>query len=93
MECSDTIIADGKCILCEQDISDNADKTIAEFYKYITSTAIKKSEKAHSTFEATVEKLKNIYSSINIVQIESVLRSSGVEDDSVLQIISQYNTV
>ncbi len=93
LESSNTIIADGKCILCQQDISDNADKRIAEFYKYMTSTAIKKSEKAHSTFEATVEKLKNIYSSINIEQIESVLRSSGVEDDSVLQIISQYKTV
>lgn len=93
LESSNTIIADGKCILCQQDISDSADKRIAEFYKYMTSTAIKESEKAHSTFEATVEKLKNIYSSINIEQIESVLRSSGVEDDNVLQIISQYKTV
>lgn len=90
---SDTIIANGKCILCQQDISEETNKRIAEFYKYMTSTAIKKSEKAHSTFEATVEHLKNIYSSINIEQVESVLSSSGIDDDTVKYIIEQYKTV
>mgnify|MGYP004686518485 CR=1 FL=1 len=91
-ESSDTIIADGKCILCQQDLSKDARERIAEFYKYMTSTAIKKSEKAHSTFETTVEQLKTIYSGINIEQIESVLRSSGIEDDIIQQIIEQYKT-
>ena len=90
---SDTIIADGKCILCQQDISEETDRRIAEFYKYMTSSAIKKSEKAHSTFEGTVEQLKTIYSSINIEQVESVLRSSGIDDDTVKYIIEQYKNV
>lgn len=92
-ESSNTIIADGKCILCQQDLSKDARERIAEFYKYMTSTAITQSEKAHSTFEATVEQLKTIYSGINIEQIESVLRSSGIEDDRIQQIIEQYKTV
>lgn len=90
---SNTIIADGKCILCQQDISEDANKRITEFYKYMTSTAIKESEKAHSTFEATVEQLKTIYSGINIEQVESILRSSGVEDNRIQQIIEQYKIV
>lgn len=90
---SNMIIADGKCILCQQDISEDANKRIAEFYKYMTSSAIKKSEKAHSTFEAIVEQLKTIYSGINIEQIESVLRSNSVADDRIQQIIEQYKTV
>lgn len=89
-ESSDTIIADGKCILCQQDLSNDARERITEFYKYMTSTAITQSEKAHSVFDATVEQLKTIYSGINIEQIESVLRSSGIEDDRIQQIIEQY---
>ena len=90
---SNTIIAGGKCILCQQDISDAANRRIAEFYKYMTSNAIKASEKAHSTFETTVEKLKNIYSGINIEQVESLLRSSSIEDDAIQYIIEQYKNI
>ncbi|MCM1006484.1 MAG: hypothetical protein NC485_00910 [Ruminococcus flavefaciens] len=90
---SDTIIVDGKCILCQQDISEDANTRIAEFYRYMTSTAIKQSEETHLAFENTVEQLKTIYSSINIEQIESVLRASSVEDDIIKQIIEQYKTI
>lgn len=90
---TNTIIADGKCILCQQDISEEANSRIAEFYRYMTSTAIKQSEKAHSIFENTVEQLKTIYSSINIEQIESVLRASSVENDIIKKIIEQYKTI
>lgn len=90
---SDTIIVDGKCILCQQDISEETKTRVAEFCGYMTSTAIKQSEKAHLAFESTVELLKTIYSSINIEQIESVLRASSVEDDIIKQIIEQYKAI
>ena len=90
---SDTIIVDGKCILCQQDISEEANTRITEFYRYMTSTAIKQSEKAHSVFENTVDQLQTIFSSINIEQIESVLRASSVEDDIIRQIIEQYKII
>lgn len=89
-EKANTIIADGRCILCQQEISEEAKNRIAEFYKFMSSTAIKQSEKAHFTFENTVERLKSINSSINIEQIESVLRASCVEDEIINQIIEQY---
>lgn len=90
---SDSIIVDGKCILCQQDISEEANTRITEFYRYMTSTAIKQSEKAHSVFENTVDQLQTIFSSINIEQIESVLRASSVEDDIIRQIIEQYKII
>ena len=90
---SDTIIVDGKCILCQQDISEDANTRVAEFYRYMTSTAIKQSETAHLVFENTVEQLKITYTSINIEQVESVLRASSVEDDIIKQIIEQYKTI
>lgn len=92
-DCSHTIITDGKCILCQQDISEDANKRIAEFYKFMSSTAIKQSEKAHLAFETTVEQLKTMYSSINVEEVEAVLRSSSVEDDIIKQIIEQYEIV
>lgn len=46
-------------------------------------------EKANSIFEATLEQLRTINLSINIEQIESVLRSSGIVDDTVNKIIEQ----
>lgn len=90
---SDTIIVDGKCILCQQDISEEANTRITEFYRYMTSTAIKQSEKAHSVFENTVNQLQRIFSSINTEQIESVLRASCVEDNIIKQIIEQYKNI
>ena len=66
---SDTIIVDGKCILCQQDISEEANTRITEFYRYMTSTAIKQSEIAHSVFENTVDQLQTIFFSINTEQI------------------------
>lgn len=90
---SDNIIVDGKCILCQQDISEDANTRIDEFYKYMTSTAIKQSEKAHSIFKRTVDQLQTVFTSINIEQIESVLRASSVEDDIIKQIIEQYKAI
>ena len=90
---SNTIIIDQKCVLCQQDIAEDANIRIAEFYKYMTSNAIKQSDDAYSAFKTTVEQLQTIYSSINIEQIESVLRASSVDDDTIRQIIEQYKTI
>lgn len=93
LDSSDTIVIDGKCVLCQQEISEDAKERIEEFCKYMTSTAIIKSEKANSIFEATLEQLRTINLSINIEQIESVLRSSGIVDDTVNIIIEQYKNI
>lgn len=87
------VIVEGKCVLCQQAISNDAQKRISDFYKYMTSTKIKNFENAQNTFQNTIENLQGIYSNINIEQVEAVLRSSGVTDEKIEPIIMQYRTV
>lgn len=92
-EYNNTVMVNGKCVLCQQEVCDDTTKRIACFSEYMASSAINNSEKAHAAFQTTVEALQSVYSDINIEQIETVLRLSDLSDEIINPILLQYRTI
>ncbi len=88
-----TAVDNGKCVLCQQEISDDSAKRLGVFSEYMTSQIVKKSDKAYMEFQSTVESLQSVCSSINTEQTEVILRSTGLADEIVDHIILQYKTI
>lgn len=92
-ENTDEIMYEGKCVLCQQILSDDAINRLKIFSEFMTSSAIKKSEKAYSDFQSTVEYLQREYSQINIEQTETLLKSTGLPDKLIDSLMSYYKTI
>lgn len=92
IESADSIVVDGKCALCQQNLSEDALKRIEEFAKYASSSAIKKAEKALENFKQSTDELQKVQGKINIENIENTLRAINLPDDLINFIISLYKT-
>lgn len=87
------VSVDGQCALCQQELTDNAMERITAFADYMTSAAIKKSEKANIDFETSYQSLNKVISEVNIEGLENILRSGGISNEIIDFTILQYKTV
>lgn len=87
------IVVDGKCALCQQEISIEAEKRIEQFSKFMASNAIIRAQKAFDDFEATVRALQSINNNINLQKIEISLKASQVPDEQIIPILNAYKTI
>lgn len=92
VESADSIVVDGKCALCQQNLSEDALKRIEEFAKYASSSAIKKAEKTLNDFDKLKNEIQDIYRNINTENTEGALRAISLPDDLINFIISVYKT-
>lgn len=83
----------GRCVLCQQELGDEARTRIEKFTECMTSNATVNAQRAFDVFEITVRTLQDTYSGINIDNVELTLKASNASDELTNPIIDAYRKI
>lgn len=83
----------GRCVLCQQELGDEARTRIEKFTECMTSNANVNAQRAFNAFEMTVRTLQDTYNSINIDNVELTLKASNASDELTNPIINAYKKI
>lgn len=87
---SESIDWNGKCALCQQEISSSVKERIDVFSEYLTSDAMRCATQALESFESAVKTVQTYSEKINIEQIETQLRANNLTEECVSELIGYY---
>ncbi len=89
---SESIDWNGKCALCQQEISSSVKERIDTFSEYLSSDAMRCATQAFESFNSAVKTVQTFSEKINIGQIETQLRATNLTEECVSELIGYYKT-
>lgn len=90
---SESIDWNGKCALCQQEISSSVKERIDTFSEYLSSDAMRCATQAFESFDSAVKTVQTFSEKINIGQIENQLRANNLTEECVSELIGYYKIV